>query len=163
MDTDLKVLSPELKKLTHIYDESKREKLNERGTIVFLLGRNISTVADIKFRGKALLEKPCLSRSDCDKSQMGSGGGEDEHMRAVNDITVSYPQLNAFRAEIDAYQKLSNECERDINMQNAILNSIQEATYSPKPKVSAMAEEALKKLKPYKLPPHAADGVKTWL
>ena len=74
------------------YGRTSRERRNERGTLVFLLGRNLSAPEDWAFLRAVVLEPPCLSRGDCAKA-----APEDPHEPEV-EIVLAYPQLVALKA-----------------------------------------------------------------
>jgi hypothetical protein len=69
------------------------EALNERGTIVFLLGRNLGAEQDWAFLRDVAGEPPCLSLGDCSKSP-GRGGEE----AAGDEVTLAYPSLVALKS-----------------------------------------------------------------
>lgn len=92
MDTELKNLSNEDKDaLMGVYQTMKPESLNDKGTIVFLIGREITRPEDAEFLKNILSEEPCLSLENC-----GITNGEtDPHFGVVNDVTLNYPQVVA--------------------------------------------------------------------
>ncbi|MBI3554349.1 MAG: hypothetical protein HY077_17770 [Elusimicrobia bacterium] len=67
------------------------EKRNERGTIVYLLGKNVKDDADWRFLREVAAEPPCLSLADCSKEGSGPSGMGD-------DVTLAYPSLVALKA-----------------------------------------------------------------
>lgn len=92
LDQELKNLSVEDKvALIDKYNELKSELRNERGTIVFLIGRNLRDPEDFEFLGKVLHETPCLSLQDCSK-RVSEG---DSDFSAQNELTLEYPQIIA--------------------------------------------------------------------
>jgi hypothetical protein len=94
LDRELKVLSSSAKtQLRAIYNSLSPEKRNERGLIVFLLGRNLTESADFEFLKSVVLEAPCLSLADCAKA--ASGG--DEHAGGMG-AALAYPQLVVLQA-----------------------------------------------------------------
>lgn len=72
------------------YEELPRERRNERGTIVYLLGRNLAVPEDWAFLRKVVAEPPCLSLSDCSKKGPEAPEPGDE-------VTLAYPALVALR------------------------------------------------------------------
>ncbi len=92
LDTEFRNLSVEEKAaLISMYEQMRPESLNERGTIVFLMGREITRPEDAEFLKRVLSEEPCLSLSNCGVPN----AQRDPHMDSVNDTTLSYPQLVA--------------------------------------------------------------------
>ncbi len=139
MDSDLRVLSPALKSaLQKQYLKSAAEKRNERGTIVFLLGRNLDQESDLNFMKQVLMEPPCLSLSDCSKVTEASHG-EQAHLDGINELTANYPQLMAIR---QLKQTLENG-----KLTSQITELLQEATHSPNRRVAESAAEVLAELK----------------
>ncbi|TPW19189.1 MAG: hypothetical protein FD126_2935 [Elusimicrobia bacterium] len=90
LDRDFNDLSEPTKSLLRRrYGELPLEYLNERGTIVYLLGRNMRTTADWDFLRDVVSEPPCGSQSDCSKAdERGSHG---------NEVTLAYPALVALK------------------------------------------------------------------
>lgn len=75
------------------YSAISPEKRNERGTVVYLLGRNLKSSEDWAFFRKVALERPCLSLSDC--SRKPAPGSDEE--AAGDEVTLAYPSLVALR------------------------------------------------------------------
>jgi hypothetical protein len=91
LDRDFSGLSDEEKDaFRRRYDSLPLESRNERGTIVFLLGRNLATDDDWRFFRRVVDEAPCLSLADCSKS---SGGASEPG----DDVTLAYPALVALK------------------------------------------------------------------
>ena len=94
LDHDFNGLSPETKRLFRKkYGQIPVEKRNERGTIVYLLGRNLVAGEDWKFFRQVALEAPCLSLADCSKKP---APGSDEEATG-DEVTLAYPSLVALR------------------------------------------------------------------
>jgi hypothetical protein len=94
LDLDFNGLSAGDKRLFRKkYREIAVEKRNERGTIVYLLGRNLKTHEDWEFFRQVALEPPCLSLSDCSKKP---APGSDEEATG-DEVTLAYPSLVALR------------------------------------------------------------------
>lgn len=92
LDSEFRNLSEEDKEaLTSMYESMRPESLNDRGTIVFLMGREITRPEDAEFLKRVLSEEPCLSLSNC----AIPNAARDPHMDSINDSTLSYPQLVA--------------------------------------------------------------------
>ncbi|MBI5247411.1 MAG: hypothetical protein HY923_09530 [Elusimicrobia bacterium] len=91
LDRDFLGLSPDAKRLFRAkYRSTPRERLNERGTIVYLLGKNLTESADWAFILEVAAEPPCLSLADCSKRSAEGGALGDE-------VTLAYPSLVALR------------------------------------------------------------------
>lgn len=94
LDLDFNGLSAADKRaFRKLYRETKREKRNELGTIVYLLGRNLTAPEDWKFLREVALEPPCLSLSDCARKP---APGSDEEAQG-DEVTLAYPALVALR------------------------------------------------------------------
>ncbi len=89
LDTSFEGLSADEKRLFRaVYERLPRERRNERGTIVYLLGRNLSSPEDWAFYQAVVAEPPCLSLADCSRAATGGDGDE---------VTLAYPALVALR------------------------------------------------------------------
>jgi hypothetical protein len=143
IDTELKGLSSGLKRaLVASYLDQPKEKLNERGTIVFLIGREIASPPDVDFLKGVLLEKPCMSISDCSRAP-APHAGEDDHREMVNDTTIRYPQLMAIQALKDRFQALKEAPKGQEELLRQIRSALEEATRSPDPRIAEEAKAAL--------------------
>ena len=144
LDTDLKVLAPATREaFREKYRSLRLEDRNGRGTIVFLLGRNIETSVDMSFMSEVIGEKPCLSLEDCSKA-VPSGAGADLHLEAGTSVTMSYPQLvglNALAAYVS--QPVSGT---QPALSEAALKTIHEAASTGNPTVAKKAHEIAAKL-----------------
>ncbi|OFZ18070.1 MAG: hypothetical protein A2X94_02540 [Bdellovibrionales bacterium GWB1_55_8] len=95
MDTELRVLDQATKDLFRKkYRSMAAEKRNERGTVVFLIGRNITDENDLSFICEVLREPPCFSLADC-QGTPASASKEDFHAESGESITLAYPQMVA--------------------------------------------------------------------
>ncbi len=91
LDSDFNDLTPGEKKLfRRRYRALRPELVNERGTIVYLLGKNIKDDADWSFLREVAAEPPCLSLADCSQRGTGPSGLGDE-------VTLAYPSLVALK------------------------------------------------------------------
>lgn len=104
LDRELKVLAPEARERFRLtYRHMAPEARNQRGTIVFLLGRNLETPEDFAFFRDVLAEAPCLSLSDCSKpasrpETQGAHDSEHEHRETATATTLNYPSLMALKS-----------------------------------------------------------------
>jgi hypothetical protein len=143
-DTELRNFSPEAKRaMVQKYSEVRTEKRNERGTYVFLIGREIKDEADVGFLKSVLMEKPCLSLENCDRAPEGQSGDE-EHLGAINETTANYPQLVAIRALRHMLQELRDQGETSGALFASVLQAVRESKSSPNPRVVIEATSTLK-------------------
>ena len=90
LDKDFLGLSVETKDaLRAKYKAIAPERRNERGTIVYLLGKNLREPEDWEFLRAVAAEEPCLSLADCAKPGGDAGPGDA--------VTLAYPSLVAVR------------------------------------------------------------------
>lgn len=108
LDSEFSQLSAELKgALRESYHLMPKESLNERGTVVFLLGRKIETEEDVDFLQEVLSETPCLSLADC-STEAKLEDPEDDHLVESQETTLIYPQLMSLRLLSSNYQASQN-------------------------------------------------------
>ncbi|MNJ94640.1 hypothetical protein D3C87_123420 [compost metagenome] len=101
MDNELRVLSDDAKSaLIKMYQQLPLENRNERGTIVFLIGRNLNNKKDYQFLKEVLLEAPCLSLQNCFQNMPNNTDSHDHQDHTANSmaIVLDYPQLTALKA-----------------------------------------------------------------
>lgn len=90
LDRDFNDLTSETKSLLRQkYRELPPERRNERGTIVYLLGKNLSSARDWAFMRGVVAEPPCLSLADCSKTGAAGAVGDE--------VTLAYPALVALK------------------------------------------------------------------
>jgi len=144
IDTELKGLSPLFKTTLALhYNDLKPERFNERGTLVFLVGREIVNPADVDFMRIVLAEKPCLSVSDCSRPPAATAG-EDDHRELVNETTMRYPQLMALRALKQRWRELLKDSSGQGDLMRQIRETLEEASRSPDPRIADEAKSILK-------------------
>jgi hypothetical protein len=96
LDTELKLLNAGAKELfRQKYEQLAPEKRNERGTIVFLLGRNLTQERDLAFMSKVLAEPPCRSMQNCASDPPPS---RDVHGDNAVDVSLAYPPIVALKS-----------------------------------------------------------------
>lgn len=101
LDKDLRELSPALReRLRRRYREIPNEKRNSKGTLVFLLGRNLTEPADFEFMAEVVSETPCFSLSDCSQKfpKKMVGRSEEEDHNGGLAVALAYPQLVALHS-----------------------------------------------------------------
>jgi hypothetical protein len=134
MDQLLRNLSDPVKSaIRKKYSSLKPELRNERGTIVFLIGRELSegrgSLEDVRFLKDVLLEQPCYNLADCSKTTTITP--EDEHLQGINETTALYPQLMGLRY-------LKNALENgnlSPSLKAEVLAVLEAALHSPNPRV----------------------------
>lgn len=90
LDSDFNALTESDKTSLRIkYRETPPEHRNERGTIVYILGKNLKDSADWAFLRDVASEPPCLSLADCRRSAATQEPGDD--------VTLAYPSLVALK------------------------------------------------------------------
>jgi len=105
LDREFVGLSSEAKELfREKYRSFAPERRNERGTIVYLLGKNLQTADDWHFFRTVAAEPPCLSLADC--STASTVGGE-----AGDEVTLAYPSLVALRQAQRAVEEGASRAE----------------------------------------------------
>lgn len=114
LDQELRFLGPQARaKIRDLYYTLPQERLSEKGTLVFLLGRNLQDEKDFKFIQNVLNEPACLSLENCqrpggggaqavegERPTPGDGGASvagHSHDNGVDSVTLIYPQLVAVR------------------------------------------------------------------
>lgn len=138
LDIVFRGLSPAAKRLLRDkYATLPSEKLNEKGTIVFLLGREVREPADVAFLGKVVHEPACLSLSDCQKARADEGDPSLDHAAGV---TLAYPKLVAVKA-METYLKRR---DRDPGLSPQAWDELKRAAQSPVPQVARLAQKILK-------------------
>ncbi|RYZ65080.1 MAG: hypothetical protein EOP09_14860, partial [Proteobacteria bacterium] len=109
LDTDLRELTHETKAAFRIkYESLPLESRNERGLIVFLLGRELKDEDDVRFLAKVLQEPSCESFTDCAKSSTASFNRDQEDHHAGQGAALAYPQLVAVKS-LDRFLDKKNQ------------------------------------------------------
>jgi hypothetical protein len=136
MDQDLKNLSTVDKVvLKEKYNQLPVESRNERGTIIFLLGRNINANEDLSFLDQVFSESKCMSLENCTKTSDESNSSE--HTGST-ETTLAYPQIVALKA-------LENYLAQ--NPQSAAgLEALKKASKSPIPLIAQMSARIAQRL-----------------
>jgi hypothetical protein len=141
LDTEFKNLSPGTKYLLEQkYQSLPTEARNERGTVVFLIGRDLAktgTSADFKFLNQVAAEPPCLSLSDC--SHETKAGPEDSHEETAIGVTLAYPQHVLLHTLQDFLKNQSGESP----LAPSALHTLETLSHSAVPSVAAQAQALL--------------------
>jgi len=94
LDSDFRVLSPDARRaFREKYASLPLEARNERGTIVYLLGRVADAPADWDFLRAVAAEPPCLSLDDCAKRSKSA-----DQEALGDEVTLAYPSLVALKS-----------------------------------------------------------------
>lgn len=89
LDREFKSLSPALKSaIKEEFFLRQPEERNAKGTLVFLIGRELNSEDDISFLQAVLNEEPCLSLKKCNTPS----DGVDSHESGATEVTLAYPQ-----------------------------------------------------------------------
>ena len=149
IDTELKGFTAAAKNVIRArYARIAAEKRNERGTLVFLLGREIHDLTDLEFFSGVLAESPCLSLQDCSRSPEAHSS-EEEHFQSINETTANYPQLMALRALKQKAEELLESNARGGSsgpLYAEILKMLHGSAASPNSRVSIEAGRILEEL-----------------
>jgi hypothetical protein len=138
LDRELRELSPAAKRLARSrYASLSPEKRNQRGTIVFLIGRDMNSTDDLSFLHQVLNEPPCRSLTNCEREETGSVTGADRHHEGMNEVSLAYPQLAALKM-IEAYL---NSPDHKAELLPTSLAELEAARRSPVHAVASMAED----------------------
>jgi hypothetical protein len=147
LDTELRELSPELKRAMRDYYRMKAPELrNERGTVAFLTARAADSKADVDFLKSMLMESPCLSLANCSQDAPPPTA-EELHVAGITETTLNYPQLTALRQSLDRYRRALGEEPPNTVLANQIIEMFREARNSPNRKVAGEAQMILKHLR----------------
>lgn len=108
LDTEFNDMTPEMKAALIVsYKSLPKERLNERGTMIFLLGKKIENENDLDFFQDVIAEAPCLSLQDCSSDSAVEGPG-DNHLAEAQETTLIYPQLISLRLVSSNYASTDN-------------------------------------------------------
>ena len=89
-----------------------------RGTIVFLLGRELTRSEDFTFISEVVSEKPCLSMANCAHED----SGHDEatlHHDAISGVTLAYPGLAAVKS-LETWFKANSDANLRADAEKAL-------------------------------------------
>ncbi|MES3037043.1 MAG: hypothetical protein V4736_03975 [Bdellovibrionota bacterium] len=137
---ELKNLSPAFHNaLANAYSELPMNRRNERGTIAFLMGRDMQSVQDIEFLQSVVSEPPCYSFENCD-----TPAATDPHLADVNEVSLNYPQLAALY-QVEANLDANPEILQDPARRDAIRSLLREALQFPIPAVKNKAGSIMEK------------------
>lgn len=142
LDSKLKVLSTDAKKLfREEYRASPPESRNDRGTIVFLLGRNLSENSDFKFLDGVLSEDLCMSLFNCGQAENINLIEGDTH----SDLLLVYPQIVALKS-LDDFISTHKKIEHETK--SVLLKTLERAASSNSDRVARFGKSLIVKLNP---------------
>ncbi len=143
LDQGLKENSFEFKlAVRNLYQNLPMEARNERGTIAYLISRDIQSEQDIQFLETIFKEEPCLSIEDCRVMS-----NDDPHYSGINQVSANYPQqvviyqLDHFEQQLQKNPQLQNNPQ----IRSALENLLRTARQFPVPSIQQKAEKIQKK------------------
>lgn len=140
LDKELRVLDAATKaRFRAEYKKIPPEKRNDRGTLVFLLGRNITEAQDLAFMKDVVNESPCLSLADCNHPEPSWDAKKEEHQNGMG-VTLAYPQLVALQS------LLNLAGNSNAALKEGALDVVSAAKHSSQLLVSRMADSVEAKL-----------------
>lgn len=128
--------------LQDIYQSLPMESRNERGTIAYLISRDIQSEQDILFLESIFKEEPCLSLEDCRVIS-----NDDPHYSGINQVSANYPQ----QVIIYQLEQYDRQLQKNPHLQNnprirqAIESLLRTARQFPVPTIQQKAEYLQKK------------------
>ena len=126
LDSEFKNLTPGTKQLLlEKYQQLPLEARNERGTIVFLIGRELNRPEDCHFLAQVTTEPPCLNLADCKKAPPHTD--EDVHEEPAISVTLAYPQHVA----VKSMEKFLSQKTPDPTLLDTCLGALDQMTESP--------------------------------
>lgn len=119
LDSAFRELSLQAKRLfRQKYRQLPAEERNERGTIIYLLGKNLSSAEDWEFLRAVVSEPPCLSLENCSRETDAAPGGNYTSGEAV---ALAYPALVALKQAERALGESRAAGRRDEASRQALL------------------------------------------
>ncbi len=144
LDRELRNLDESAKgALREKYRNLAAEKLNERGTVAFLLGRNLSSADDVAFLQGVLEERPCLGLADCSRDP-GAARGEEAHLESLDSTTLLYPQL----VSLHGIEAVLSDPKTSSEVRQAALAALQAAEGSRSARVADQARRIRQRYSP---------------
>ncbi len=143
LDKELKHMSEAVHKtIRDAYQKMAMEDRNERGTLVFLLTRDLKSSEDLQFLKSVYEEQACTSFESC--NQVPS---EDAHLSSIDEASLSYPQRAGLYQLASVVEK-HPEYMRDPKFRDEIRAVIDSAANFPVPMVQKKAQELRARLFP---------------
>jgi hypothetical protein len=143
LDRDFRNLTSEDKAaLRTKYEQLPAEDRNGKGTIVFLVGREIKEASDLNFIKGVMAEPPCMSLADCKKDTRPANGA-DTHQDTSIEITLAYPQM----VSLYSLESFLSAPDTSPTMREEALKMVQEAKNSPIAPIRRKAQDIESRLK----------------
>lgn len=140
LDNELAHLSAEFHRaLFAKYSNLKPEDRNERGTLVFLVARDLKSPADLEFLKSVYEESPCLNMENC-----AAGSMDDPQEAGGQQTSLNYPQL-AGLYQLDAQLSKRPELLKDPQFRAGIYALLKTAENFPAPQVHEKAQQIREK------------------
>ncbi|MCC2677801.1 MAG: hypothetical protein K0R29_377 [Pseudobdellovibrio sp.] len=140
LDKQLSQLSPEFHKAIYSrYESLKPEDRNGRGTLVFLIARDLKSPSDIEFLQKVYEENPCLNMSDCSAQP-----DHDPQDSGSQQTSLNYPQL-AGLYQIDSVLSKNPSLLNNPQIRAGIYSLLKTAENFPAPQVHGKAQQIREK------------------
>ena len=144
LDTELVGLGALKGVLREEYAKLAPEKRNARGTIVFLIGRELETQDDMMFMASVLSETPCLSLQDC---RLAPPASSDPDATTGTDVALAYPQIVAIKS-LEAYLEKSAAVSRKSvqpELASTALDALARGRISANPRVANWSARTLER------------------
>lgn len=143
LDREFNQLTPTSKTaLSQKYEALPAEARNEKGTVVFLLGRSLSNETDLSFMKQVLNEPTCLSLDDCSKPDRNPATDPD-FSNGVN-ITLDYPKITALKS-LENYIQRNPESALTPQASDLVRQAIQTGSPTVRRMASAILTKVQKK------------------
>ncbi|MBX9768166.1 MAG: hypothetical protein K2X47_12910 [Bdellovibrionales bacterium] len=141
MDTILRNFSSaEKQELMLKYSQLEPELLNQRGTLVFLLGREIKDTSDAQFIEDVLQSEPCRSLGRCSEELKGRDRGSHEG-EIGTEMTLIYPQMVALHSVETTLRKPDTTAE----VRQRLQKTLETSSRSQHPVIANRASEILQR------------------
>ena len=140
MDRDLKILTPAFHSAIYSkYHLLKPEDRNERGTLVFLIARDLKSQADLDFLQSVYQEAPCTNMGDC-----SAPTANDPQDTGAQQTSLNYPQM-AGLYQLDSQLSKRPELLKDPNFRAGIYALLKTAENFPAPQIHEKAQQIREK------------------
>ncbi len=141
MDSELSNLSPQMHQaLRDRYQTLAAENRNGRGTVAFLIARDLQSVTDLDFLKSIYQESPCLGFRSCSVADP-----QDPHFSGVNQTSLEYPQLVTLY-QLDRQLDADPSLAKNPEFRKALSDLVREARQFPSAAVQQKANDLSKRL-----------------
>lgn len=140
LDKELADLSLEFHKALFMkYQNLKPEDRNGRGTLVFLIARDLKNKADLEFLQTVYEESPCLNMADCTAPSVDDSTGSGSQETSLN-----YPQLVGLY-QLDMQLSKRPDLLKQPDFRAGVYSLLKTAENFPAPQVHAKAQQIREK------------------